>query len=715
MAQAQLLVQPGVEAGVQTEPRVSPADIPSLLRRAVGLHQAGQLGEAEKLYNQAIQAAPDNFDALHLYGVLKHQRGDSIEALKLIGKALRAKADAPAAHSNYGLVLAVLERDAEALESYDRAIALKPDYAEAVNNRGNALRKLNRNTEALESFERALRLRPGYPEALNNRGNALAALDRTAEALESYDEALAQRPSYVDALVNRAELLRRLERMDDAIASLDRAIALKPNHSAALKARARISYASGGLLDAALADYKRLIALMPGDADAPIERGNVYYQKRRYGDALADYERTVALRPDFAPAHNNRGNALRELGRFEEALEAFDKALTLMPEYADAHNNRGNVLIELNRPDEALVAYNRALELKPDFAFALVNRGNALRYLGHADEALDSFDCAIRQVPELADAHWNRALLCLSRGDFARGLSGYEWRWKRGIESPRDFWQPLWNGDDLAGKTILLHAEQGFGDTIQMLRYLPLVAGKGGKIVLEIPDGLMPLIDNPDIALVHRGGTLPDFDVHCPLMSLPLAFGTTLATIPATVPYLHAPAGRLEKWQARLGAIPAPRIGLVWSGKTSHTNDHNRSIALAKLAPLLSRPDFSFVSLQRDYREEDGAELARWPKLTRLDGALGDFGDTAAVMAELDLIIAVDTAVAHLAGALGRPVWLLIPHMQDWRWFTGRTDSPWYPSARLFRQTTPGDWDSVIAALAEALADFKGARPVGAG
>jgi tetratricopeptide (TPR) repeat protein len=664
------------EAAPQS-PRI---DVPNLLQRAVGMHQGGRLREAEKLYVQVLAAQPDNFDALHLYGVLMHQRGQPVEALRLIGQALRANARAAAAHSNYGMVLAALKRDAEALESYDRAIALKPDYAEAINNRGNVLRNLGRTEEAIVSFERALALKPGYPEALNNRGNALLVAQRTVEALQSYEEALAQRPSYVDALVNRAEALCLLARPDQAMASLDRALALKPDHPAALQGRAQLRQARDDIAGA-LTDLERLAPLKPGDAETQAGLGHL----------------------------------LRELGRFEEALAAYDRALALKPDDAATHNCRGNVLIELNRLDEALAAYERALALDPDYTFALVNRGSALRYLGRTDEALASFDAAIRRAPDLADAHWNKALLQLSQGDFAHGLAGYEWRWRRGFEAPRDFAQPLWQGDDLAGKTILLHAEQGLGDSIQMLHYLPMVAAEGGRIVLELPEPLLPLISDPAITLIRRGTPLPPFDVQCPLMSLPLAFGTRLETIPATVPYLKVPADRLEKWKTTLATIRAPRIGLVWSGRPDHVNDHNRSLPLARLAPVLTIPGVQFVSLQQENRDRDVAEFARWPNLTRFDEALGDFADTAAVIAQLDLVIAVDTAVAHLAGALDKPVWILISHIQDWRWLLGRSDSPWYPSARLFRQPAPGDWESVMADLVAALRDFVETRRVSAG
>jgi hypothetical protein len=336
-----------------------------------------------------------------------------------------------------------------------------------------------------------------------------------------------------------------------------------------------------------------------------------------------------------------------------------------------------------------------------------------LQCLDRLDEAAASFDRAIAVAPDLPEARWNKALLDLSRGDFASGLPGYEWRWRRGdAEGLRNFTQPQWRGEDLDGRTILLHAEQGFGDTLQMVRYVPMVAARGGRVILEVPDALLPLLADLKgaAALLGRGSALPDFDLHCPLMSLPLAFGTTLDTIPSDVPYLRAPTGRLNAWRARLDNLPCPRIGLVWSGKPSHKNDHNRSIPLATFAPAVRQTGLTFVSLQREYRDADRTDLARWPNLKRFDHALTDFADTAALIDQLDLVIAVDTAVAHLAGAMGKPLWVLLSHIQDWRWLLGHADSPWYPTARLLRQPQIGDWDSVIAKLTQDLAAFAADR-----
>jgi len=724
------------------QPQSTPQrDLNDLLRRAAGHHQRGELTPAEALYREVLAERPDSFDALHLYGVLMHQRGRSVEALKLIGQALKANANAAPAHSNYAIVLAVLERHEEALAAAERAIALAEAFPEAHNSRGNALRALKRPDEALDSYARALALRPAYPEALNNRGNALVELRRFQEALASYDAALALKPDYADALANRGQCLVALDRKDEALSNFDAALRIQPRHPVALKERghrlreqARLgealdcydrvlaltpndheSQANRGLVlrdlkrfDEAFAAYDRALAVKPDFTDAVVARGNVYYQMGRHAEALAEYERALAMEPDFAYGFNNRGNALHALGRHDEALRSFEQALALKPDYGEAYNNRGNALIELNRHAEALTDYDAAIARKP-FASALVNRGSALRYLGRTDEAMASFEQAVALDPEMPEAHWNKALLQLALGDYPNGFAGYEWRWRGATElAPRGFTQPQWRGEDIAGKTVFLHAEQGYGDSIQMLRYLPLVKARGARVVLELPDSLMPLLGPhaDGVTVLNRGTPLPPFDLHCPLMSLPLAFGTTIDSVPAEVPYLFAPErSHVTSRLPRQGL----RVGLAWSGKPSHKNDHNRSIALQSLAGLVALQGTSFVSLQREYREADLPVLAGLP-VTRLDDVIHDFADTAAAIDALDLVIAVDTAVAHLAGSLGKPLWLLLSHIQDWRWLCEREDSPWYPTARLFRQGADGAWDPVIARVTQTLAALAKAR-----
>ncbi len=459
-----------------------------------------------------------------------------------------------------------------------------------------------------------------------------------------------------------------------------------------------------------MSSYDRALALRPDYAEALSNRGVTLKELKRFEEALASYDRALTVRPDYAEALSNRGATLHELTRFEEALASYDRALTLRPNYAEALSNRGIALKELKRFEEALASYDRALTLRPDYAEALSNRGWTLHELKRFEEALASYDRALALRPDYADAHYNEALCRLLMGDFNRGWEKSEWRWETRAagNQKRNFAQPQWLGsDEIIGKTILLHAEQGLGDTIQFCRYVPLVAERAARVILEVQKPLHELMSTlPGTAqIVSRGDPLPDFDIHCPLLSLPLAFGTRLETVPSQTPYLRASSHAVMNWNARLGPKSRPRIGLAWSGRLMHKNDRNRSIGLSALLPLLDF-DATYVSLQQDVRASDMAVLHERSGLLHFGDELKTFSDTAALMSNLDLIISVDTSVAHLAGALAKPVWILLPFIPDWRWLLDRDDSPWYPTARLFRQDDTREWDNVIARVHAALHDF---------
>lgn len=391
------------------------------------------------------------------------------------------------------------------------------------------------------------------------------------------------------------------------------------------------------------------------------------------------------------------------------AVDLFDRALKVKPSFAAAWSNRGNALLELKRPDEALASYDRALRIQPEYALALHGRANALRELHRYDEALESYARALKAKPDYAEVHWNESLCRLLLGDFDLGWQKYEWRWKQAQSARafRNFAQPLWLGETpLAGRTILLHAEHGFGDTLQFCRYAPLVAAMGARVVLEVPPDLKLVcqtLAGVDM-LLDTSESLPAFDFQTPLMSLPLAFGTRLDSIPAAVPYLHPDPVKVAAWQILLGPRTKPRIGLVWSGSTQHGNDQNRSLAASLLDELVSDAA-EFICLQKEFRNDDEKFVRQQFNVRTFGEQLRDFSDTAALVAALDLVITVDTSIAHLAGALGKPVWILLPFAPDFRWLLERTDSPWYPSARLFRQPGFGQWPSVLAELRKALAE----------
>jgi hypothetical protein len=427
--------------------------------------------------------------------------------------------------------------------------------------------------------------------------------------------------------------------------------------------------------------------------------------------ALASYDRALALRPHFVEAQVHRGNALRKLKRFEEALASCERTLALWPDRAAAYGNRAIVLHELRRFAEALADYDRAFAIEPDYLDALCNRGATFYELGRFEEALASYARALAVRPDFADAHYNEAHSRLLTGDLRRGFEKFEWRWK--IEPyasfRREFAQPQWLGtEEIAGKTILLHAADGFGDTIHLCRYTPVVAARAARVILEVQKPLQELMSSlaGGAQVLARGDPLPDFDLQCPLLSLPRAFGTELATIPSATPYLFVPPSRTASWNARLGPRHRPRIGLAWSGDPNHSNDRNRSIALDRFLPLLTGVDAIFVSVQRDVRDGDATVLQSRSDVLHFGPELKDFSDTAALISSLDLVISVDTSVAHLAGALAKPVWILLTFLPDWRWLLDREDSPWYPTARLFRQDGTRTWDDVITRVGAALQDF---------
>ncbi len=555
------------------KPVIPAQNLGQMLQDGLALHRQGRLDDAEKFYTRVLKLQRDQFDALHLLGMLNHQRGKTGEAYRLLTAALKVDPRSADALSNLGLVLHALKRDGEALQSFDKALAMAP----------------------------------GHLESLNNRGNVLLALKRPADALSSFEQVLAREPRHLQARVNR---------------------------------------------------------------------GNALSELRRNDEALAEYDAALAAQPGNPNALYNRGNALRLLGRERDAVAAYDKALAMLPAHVTAWYNRALALAALNRHREALESFGKALSLRPDYA----------------------------------DAEFSAALSHLTLGDYRRGFAAYEARWKRsGMSGRPRFRQPLWLGEyPLGNRTILLHAEQGLGDSIQFARYAPLLARGGARVILEVQPELKALLSGLDgvAAVIGRGETPPPFDVQSPLASLPLALKTDPATVPVEIPYLRASEARIAEWRPRLEALPAPRVALVWSGRSTHVNDRNRSISLPQLAPLLDIAGVSFVSVQREPRAAEAELLTRESRLRHVGDDLNDFSDTAAVLALVDLVISVDTSVAHLAAAMGRPTWVLLPFQPDWRWTLDGDRSPWYPQVRLFRQSAPGDWANVLSRLGEELASW---------
>jgi tetratricopeptide (TPR) repeat protein len=612
---------------------------PGAFQQAILFHNRGRLREAAQLYEAVLKADDRHFGAVHRLGLLRLQQRKFGDAARLLRRAVKIDRNSADAHLHLAAALTGLGRFEDAIRHYQRALAIRPDLAEAHNNLGYALQSLGRHEQAAAHYEKALGIVPDYAEARNNFGNALQLLGRSEEAIAQFEKALVIRPNYAEAHKNFGNVLGALGRNEEAI---------------------------------------------------------------------AHYEKAIAITPTYAEAHESLGNALTALERPEEAIGQFERALALKPDHAEAYNGLGLALGAMERHEEAIAHYEQAIAIKPEYVDAHGNLGNALWAMGRNKEAIASHDRALAIKPGLAAARWNRSNVYLSMGDWVRGFRDYECRWEAQPKNSqkRSFTQPLWLGEKaLAGHRILLHAEQGLGDTLMSVRYVPQVVEAGAAVTLEVQPALQSLLAQIDgvSQVLAKGEPLPGFDVHCPLMSLPLAFGTILETVPAEVPYLEAQQDRVLEWRHRVRDVGLPRIGIAWRG--NWRADVSRSIPLPMFLEI-SSPQFQLISLQKEITDDDKTFLQQHGVQYFDEEIHKDFSDTAALIALTDLVVSIDTSVAHLAGAMGKPVWIPLKFSAEWRWLQNRDDSVWYPTARLFRQPASGDWKSVIARVRQELETY---------
>jgi tetratricopeptide (TPR) repeat protein len=560
-------------------------------------------------------------------------------------------------------------RLAEAKRIARRILMDQPKHAQALHLLGAALSQHGNHTEGLRVIDAAIQIEGQSASIYNSRGNVLVALQRFEEAVASYDKAIALKSDFAEPFCNRGTAHQELKRFNEALLSYEKAIALKPNY-----------------------------------AEAFCNRGLALQELNRFEEALASYDKAIALKPDYAEAFYNRGLSLQRRKSFDEALASYDLAIMLKSDFAEAICNRAATLRELKRLDEALASYDQAIALKPDVAEAFFSRGIVQQELKRIDEAVASYDQAIALKPGYAEALWNRALGMLLLGRYEEGWRDYEYRWMaKDFPSRRqDLGLPTWQGEDLSGRHLLVLSEQGLGDAIQFVRYLPLLTERKCKVTFLAPGKLVRLlrrsIQPAEIISDLKAGQGIDFQVG--LMSLPLRFNTTMASIPYKVPYLRAEPELEARWKAQIGAHGF-KIGIAWQGNPE------RSIPLEQFVPISRVPGVRLISLQKHVGLD---QLAGLPKDAAIE-SLGDsfdsgpdaFIDTAAVMTNLNLVITIDTSIAHLAGALGRPTWVVLRHVPDWRWLLDREDCPWYPSVRLFRQLRRDDWASVFAGVNQEL------------
>ena len=696
------------------------------LAAAGAAHRAGQLEAAETLYQRLVSQDLASAELAEGIGSLAMSMGRFDDALLMFRRSLGLDPQRASAHHNLGLALTSLGRSEEARVAYYRAGLVERATEQPAADRYNPLAALGQLNEAKAAqlaghFDEAEAL---YRQLLaQNFAQAEVAFQigilsfragRLVEALDMFSRVVTFAPDRVLGPLNLGLTLARLGRSDEALAAYDRAALIDPASLQVRFERANL-LATMRRFDEALAAYGEVVALAPDNVDAWRRRATIQRLRGDDAGALESLDQVLAARTDDPAIRIEHADLLQGAGRYEAALAGYDRALASDPAAVRAWSNRGVALQELNRPAEAIESYDRALALAPGFVDALVNRGTALRELNRLGESLASLGAAVQAAPDSAPAQVNLGVSQLLSGDLPAGFRGHEARWQ--VEPNRSlargFTQPVWLGEaDIAGRTLLLHGEQGFGDTIQFCRYAALAKARGARVVVEVQPALKALmrsLEGVDV-LVGRGEALPAFDLHCPMMSLPLAFGTTLETIPAAPSYLAPPPERLAAWTDAVPASAALKLGVVWFGKPTHRNDRNRSLSLDRLVGALP-PGAEVFSLQDRARDEDAATLAAHPRIRRFEGRLNDFADTAALASMMDLVVSVDTSAAHLAAAIGRPTWVLLPFSPDWRWLLGRVDSPWYPTVRLFRQPAIGDWDTAMDELRAALAKVAAERP----
>ena len=644
------------------------------LQQAQILAQAGDLAGAAQLCRAVLAREPSHFYALFMLGTMESALGQFDQAEKHLAWAVKVEPRSAEAQTSYGNILLEQKRYKEAVAVLSDAIRLQPQNVHALLYRGLGYAELGKHENALKDFDRVLQQDPRSVFALHNRANALMALNRYSEARPSIEMLLRVAPGYVPAFVNNANLLSHEKKYREAVAALDRALSIEPDNADVLNAR-----------------------------------GNALSGIRRYDDALASYDKAARLKPKSAAFQISRGNALAALGHHDAALAAFAHASTLEPSNPEVPFQRANALMDRNRLADALAACDQAIALRSDYAPALLLRANLLLHKGEPGEALTAYDRAIASNPTYPEAHYHRGSALLLHGRFREGWREFEYRWKVadcGFDRPV-LHAPEWRGEPLSGRSIVVYSEQGLGDAIQFARLLPRLVNTGARVTFLCHPALVRLF-RPFSSAIELAATTDAnrrFDFQCALMSLAERFGIEPHDLPGTMPYLFAEPDLVAQWRDRIGSHGF-KVGIGWQGNPIGLIDKGRSVPLANFLPLSQIPGLRLISLQKTHGLGQLSQLPPGMAVETIgafDEGRDAFVDTAAIMQGLDLVITSDTATAHLAGALGVRTWVALKRVPDWRWMLDGEGSPWYPTMRLFRQTTAGDWESVFLAMAAAL------------
>jgi tetratricopeptide (TPR) repeat protein len=650
---------------------MSGEELQAILQAALANHHAGKMAQAEQLYRRVLSVAPEHPVALHHLGVLALQHGNAETAVKLIR----------------------------------RSIEIEPT-AGALNNLGEALRLLGRLPEAIDCYKRAIASDPRQVDAMSNMGLALTAQKQLPEAERILRQAIAMAPNHLAALVALATVLTSSAKHDEAVAIWERVVRLSPGNAGFHRSLAE-GWMEAGDPYRALAALRRALELEPSDALTHANMASAFEKLNRLDEAVTAARKTVELAPNLWQPYYELGGILSRAGRQEEAIEPLRAGIKLNPRSADLFGGLGSVLMAMGRPDEAAEAFINGIAIDPSNTHLRCALSSARLSCRKFSSAVDAARAALKINAHDVESHAALAFALLAAGEYEEGFKEYEWRWRDAsfTTKPRDFEQPLWDGSNPSGRRILIHSEQGFGDVFQFLRYVPMIRQMGATVLVETNYKVSGLVRRmaADFLVCTAGTMLPDFDMHVPMLSLPAIFGTTARRVPASVPYLAADRGLAEQWRSKLGSRDGLLVGLVWAGNAKP--DPKRSATLASVAPLARIPGVSFILMQPPPESDEAKNPPEGMKLINLGPELRDFADTtASVLANLDLLITIDTGVAHLAGAMGIPTWVLLPMVTDWRWMLQESSTPWYPTVRLFRQNSRGDWAWVIERVAVELA-----------
>ena len=703
-----------------------------VLVQALQLHQSGRTVDAERLYRSILIQDPKNLDAHHLLGLLLHQMNRPEQAVESLRRAVELNPNLAETHNNLGIVYRMQGKLSDAESLFRRALTIRPDYLDARQNLGRVYREQGRLDEAEKCFRQVVRDQPMAVDAWIGLGITLRDRGNLAESERAFAEAVRLRGDSHAARYNHGLSLADLGRRSEALAEFEEAHRLQPNDPESLT-HIGVMLAELGRGAEAEPKYRKAIRLRPEYPEANTNLAALLLDLKKPQEALPFAETAVRLRPGHAGMHINLGGVLRGIGRHREAADQYQDALRRNAASFEALHGLGSCQLELNEPDQALVSFERALEKNPGHADSFIGQAGALRALGRLDEAvainrravelrpdaaawnalgtclLDlgrwdeaeaALEAALKCDPNNAIAHFYRAVHRLLHGRYKEGWAEYQARWAVPGHPRAIVPKPEWTGTALDGKTILLIAEQGHGDIFQFVRYAKLVKERGGTVILSGPPYLRELLAGcPGVDhFVGRDDKLPEFDVYAHLLTLPKILGTTVETVPASIPYLAADPQRQEAWRPRIERLQGLKVGVVWQGNPDYRNDWKRSVPAAHFAALAKIPGVSIVKLQKGAAAKDPAAAGLIDLGSQYE--VGNWLDSAGLISLLDLVISVDTGPVHLAGALGVPVWLALPVSPDFRWMLGRDDSPWYPSFRLFRQPKPGDWDAVFAKIA---------------